>query len=261
MWKPFRLKTLGVVLFLVLAVGLTATFAAGSKPLAAQQEPATATPQPTPRMPGKMLGKMGGTGDDWIIFNLPKDAPQIAYGEEIYRLVCSACHGDIGQGLTPEWRSTWAPEDQNCWQSKCHGPNHPPEGFTFPVAPAINNLTLQAKFPTALQLQAYIHAAMPWYKPGALTDERAWQVTAYVLKLNKIDAGTVLTAGNAASIRVAPEISPTSIEAAVASSRTGTAPTSEGLLASNNMTLLIPALIVMFFLLVGGILLRRKARH
>jgi mono/diheme cytochrome c family protein len=196
--SPLMKATIGALL-LALAGFVVATFAASGQPLAAQQVSATPSPVPTRRMPGKV-----GSGEHWIILDLPPNAAQIDYGYEIYRLVCKACHGDVGQGLTPEWRSTWAPEDQNCWQSKCHAPNHPPEGFIMPVAPAINNLTQRSTFPTALQLQAYIHAAMPWYKPGGLTDERAWQVTAYVLKLNNIDAGPVLNTETAAKIRLAP---------------------------------------------------------
>ena len=243
----------GAVL-LALAGFVTATFAVSGEPVSAQQTSTTPTPQPTRRMPGNV-----GTGENWIILDLPPDAAQIDYGREIYRLVCSACHGDIGQGLTPEWRSTWAPEDQNCWQSKCHAPNHPPEGFTFPVAPAINNLTQQSKFATALQLQAYIHAAMPWYKPGGLTDERAWQVTAYVLKLNQIDAGPVLNADTAARIRLAPVMVASDVAAAAANDeQTAEADASP---ASNTTPLLIIALFVVILLLIGGALMRRKVRR
>ena len=66
---------------------------------------------------------------EWILIDLPAGASQLEYGAEVYRLVCQDCHGNRGQGLTDEWRATWAPADQNCWQSKCHAANHPPEGF------------------------------------------------------------------------------------------------------------------------------------
>ncbi len=55
---------------------------------------------------------------EWVLVDLPASATQLQYGAEVYRLVCSACHGDHGQGLTDAWRATWAPSDQNCWQSK-----------------------------------------------------------------------------------------------------------------------------------------------
>src|SRR5512134_251602 len=129
-------KIAGGALLLALAGLVMVTFAVSGEPVTAQQISATPSPVPVRRMPGKVMADA-----NWLILNLPPDATQLDYGQEIYRLVCSACHGDVGQGLTPEWRSTWAPEDQNCWKSKCHGQNHPPDGFTFPVAPAINNLT------------------------------------------------------------------------------------------------------------------------
>ena len=256
MLKSPLLKVVSGALLLALAGFVVAVFAASGEPVTAQMS-TTPTPVPTRAMPGKI-----GTGEDWIILDLPPNAPQIDYGQEIYRLVCSACHGDVGQGLTPEWRSTWAPEDQNCWQSKCHGPNHPSDGFVLPIAPAINNLTKLSTFPTAVELQAYIHAAMPWYKPGGLTDERAWQVTAYVLKLNNIEAGPALNAQTAAKIRVAPDLPATVPEASTTSSDAAkpaqdtveySAPSTTLLLGTGGFAVIL--------LVVGGVLLRRKARR
>jgi len=36
-----------------------------------------------------------------------------------------ACHGDHGQGLTEEWRSSFASDQRDCWQSGCHGSDFP----------------------------------------------------------------------------------------------------------------------------------------
>ncbi len=147
--------------------------------------PAQTTVTPTPALPPQV-----GGGSDWVLLdNVPPGLPQIEYGREIYRLACSACHAYNGQGLTTEWRMTWAPKDQNCWQSKCHGLNHPPDGFFLPYSPPVTNLIRNGRFLTALELQSYIRETMPWEDPASLLDERAWQVTAYVLKLNNIDAG------------------------------------------------------------------------
>lgn len=256
MLKSPLLKVITGALLLALAGFVVAVFAVSGEPVTAQQMSTTPTPVPTRQMPGKI-----GTGEDWIIIDLPPDAAQIDYGHEIYRLVCSACHGDIGQGLTPEWRSTWAPEDQNCWQSKCHAPNHPPEGFTFPVAPAINNLLPHGKFATALQLQAYIHAAMPWYKPGGLTDERAWQVTAYVLKLNNIDAGPVLNAETAAGIRLASEGAASTQNSSADSSSERSAPEIVESPVSNTTPLFVAGAFALIFMLIGGVFLRRKIKR
>ena len=250
------LKVIIGALLLALAGLVVAVFAVSGEPVTAQQISTTPTPVPTRRMPGKI-----GSGENWPILNLPPNAAQIDYGHEIYRLVCSACHGDIGQGLTPEWRSTWAPEDQNCWQSKCHAPNHPPEGFILPIAPAINNLTKRSTFTTALQLQAYIHAAMPWYKPGGLTDERAWQVTAYVLKLNNIDAGPALNAETAAKIRLAPDLAAAILESGTVSSGAESAQDAVKSPASSTTPVFIAGALTVILLLVGGVFWRRRARR
>jgi cytochrome c5 len=140
----------------------------------------------------------------WIILDLPPGASQLEIGAEVYRLVCKACHGDKGQGLTDEWRSTWAPADQNCWQSKCHAANHPPDGFVMPVAPAVVGTTALARFSTASDLHDFISTYMPWQDPGHLTEEQNWQVTAYILKLNNIDPGTELNAKTASQIKLGP---------------------------------------------------------
>jgi len=153
------------------------------------------TPTSTSAMPPS-------TPESWILLNLPTDASQLEIGAEIYRLVCKACHGDVGQGLTDAWRSTWAPADQNCWQSKCHAANHPPDGFTMPNVPALVGSVAMARFYTASDLHDFIATYMPWQNPGSLREDQAWQVTAYVLDLNNIDPGSDLKAETALQIKL-----------------------------------------------------------
>ena len=158
----------------------------------------TPTAIPTPRTPVMPLNK-----DSWILVDLPPDATQLQHGAEIYRLVCSACHAYSGEGLTDAWRATWDPKDQNCWQSKCHGPNHPPDGFVLPIAPAIVGRAAMAPFQTAADLRDYVQATMPWHNPNSLTDEEGWAVTAYVIKLNRMNPPT-LNAETAPQFRLHP---------------------------------------------------------
>lgn len=133
-------------------------------------------------------------GDSWLrLNNLPENASQVDAGAEIYRLVCSTCHGDRGQGLTPDWLATWNPKDRNCWQSKCHASNHPPDGFVLPsTVPAITGPDFTGHFQNALELQAFIQARMPYHAPGSLQPDEYWQVTAYVLLLNGFELGDQL---------------------------------------------------------------------
>jgi hypothetical protein len=112
---------------------------------------------------------------------------QISEGANTYYLVCMACHGDRGQGLTDEWRGALDPEDQNCWQSRCHASNHPPDGFIFPKAvPALASPGMLARFDTALDLYLFISSKMPFQAPGSLSDQEYWQLTTFLVSLNGI---------------------------------------------------------------------------
>ena len=157
---------------------------------------------------------MPPTGDSWVIVDLPEDATQLEYGAEVYRLVCKACHGDKGQGLTDDWRAQWHPKDQNCWQSKCHAQyNHPPDGFFIPPVPAVLGQPIR-NFGTALNLYTYNHNFMPWHNRGSLTEKESWSVTAYILKINGIDPGPELNAETAANIDLSvidPNLGPTPV--------------------------------------------------
>jgi mono/diheme cytochrome c family protein len=190
MLKPaFVLRTISV-LVLIVAFAISG-WTLPDEVIPLQQGMNTPLPETTPET----------DEEGWILFDLPSDATQLEFGAEIYRLVCQDCHGDEGQGLTDEWRAKWAPEDQNCWQSKCHATNHPPDGFYMPIAPAVAGPPTQI-FDTALDLFNYIHNFMPWHNRGSLTEEDAWRVTAYILKLNNIDPGVDLNPTTAAQIRV-----------------------------------------------------------
>jgi cytochrome c5 len=237
----------GLMLFMVSGL-IIATSAMSGKSASRQQAAMTPTPSPTPQM-----------GRDWILLNnVPPGSSQIVYGREIYRLVCSACHGDKGQGLTTEWRMTWAPQDQNCWRSKCHGFNHPSDGFFLPYSPPVTNLARSRRFPTALDLQIYIQQSMPWQDPGSMLDERAWQVTAYVLTLNNIDAGSMLTAESAARIRLAPESADSPLKLASTPSSEATPPANVMSSPANVALPIVAALLIAIAVLAGGIFLRRK---
>ncbi len=185
--KRGRLEAL---LLAALAVFAAACQATPIRPTPSSTMASAAAPTATPPM------------REWIQIDLPSTATQLQYGAEVYRLVCSACHGDQGQGLTAAWRATWAPRDQNCWQSKCHGPTHPPDGFVLPVAPAITGTGALSAFSTGQDLHDFIQAAMPWQNPNSLTEKDSWAVTADVLKMNGLDPGTQLGPDTASSIRV-----------------------------------------------------------
>jgi hypothetical protein len=138
---------------------------------------------------------------------LPDDPTQADLGAQVYYLVCMACHGDAGQGLTPEWLEEWGLGNDSCWQSKCHASNHPPEGFKLPkMIPPVVGAIMPARFADAAALHAYLVERMPWQAPGSLAAEEYWQLTAVLLRMNGRDPGQMtLGPTNAANFRLRPE--------------------------------------------------------
>jgi hypothetical protein len=127
--------------------------------------------------------------DDRLARPPMSDPPtQIELGHHEYWMSCMVCHGDRGQGLTEEWRSVLDPEDQNCWQSRCHAPNHPPEGFQIPrTSPLVMGTGALTAYDTALDLYEYLRVDMPWSFPGLFDDKTYWELTAYLAQANDID--------------------------------------------------------------------------
>lgn len=143
---------------------------------------------------------------------LPAQPSQADQGAQVYWLSCLPCHGDKGQGLTEEFIQTYPEEDRNCWLSGCHGANPYESGFTLPqtIPAVIGKEAALQKFGNAAALRAYIKAAMPYWKPGSLTDEQAWQATAFLLRENGLwDARQNLSEENAARILFLPPAAPT----------------------------------------------------
>ena len=151
---------------------------------------------------------------------LPADPTQADRGAQVYWLSCLPCHGDQGQGLTDEFRAIYPEEEQNCWESGCHGKNPYESGFTIPrKIPAVIGEKTLAKFSNGAQLHAYIRAAMPFWKPGSLSEEDSWKVTAFVLRENKLWDGvgelnetTAATVSISRQMYLTPVVTPQSSE-------------------------------------------------
>ena len=135
---------------------------------------------------------------------LPAEPSQADQGAQDYWLYCLPCHGERGQGLTEEFRETYPPEEVDCWQSGCHGKRPYEFGFTLPTkVPAVIGQSALAKFSDAAQLNSYIRAAMPFWKPGSLTADEAWRVTAFILRENGLwNDVNELNESNASDVRL-----------------------------------------------------------
>ena len=139
---------------------------------------------------------------------------QADLGAQAYWLNCQPCHGDRGQGLTDEWRAQYPPEDQNCWDSGCHGRSPYEDGFKLPeIVPALIGPQALARFDTAQSLQSFISGNMPFQAPASLSDEEYWQLTAYLLHANRVEwGGPTLDSTVAANVRLRPEPPTASVE-------------------------------------------------
>jgi hypothetical protein len=117
---------------------------------------------------------------------------QVELGHYGYYISCMVCHGDEGQGLEA-WRQVLPEDDRNCWKSRCHAANHPPEGFELPRhAPPLMGPGTLARFQTAAELYDYLSAQMPWQAPGILAGEEYWQITAFLAQVHGADPGDEL---------------------------------------------------------------------
>ena len=139
---------------------------------------------------------------------LPASPTQADYGAHSYWLLCLPCHGDRGQGLTDEFRTTYPPDEQYCWERGCHGERPYEDGFKLPmqVPAVIGPDAALEKFSTAARLKDYILAAMPYWNPGSLTEEDAWRVTAFLLRENNLwEANEALDSSNADQVMFSEE--------------------------------------------------------
>lgn len=167
---PLRKLLIGILLVLLLALLTAFTLLEPGPPDGDEDE--EGKPTPTPLLSPRQLKPV-----------IPDNPTRADEGSILWWSICMACHGDKGQGLTDEWRLTAFGEDMNCWVSTCHGSRHPVEGFQFPriVPPAFGPGTLK-RFVTAEDLHQYLKTSMPWWKPGSLSEEEAWDLTAFILR-------------------------------------------------------------------------------
>jgi quinol-cytochrome oxidoreductase complex cytochrome b subunit len=130
-------------------------------------------------------------------------------GAQVFWGMCQDCHGDQGQGLSAEWRATFAPEYQDCWESGCHGEGAPDNSFILPEAgaPALAGPGALPRFSTAFELGRYIHESMPFSPTGSLTEDQAWELTAHILQLNGTGSPELTLSGtNSAAILIHQEV-------------------------------------------------------
>ena len=116
---------------------------------------------------------------------VPENPSKYELGRNWYWHHCMPCHGNVGQGLTDEFREIWPEDHQNCWGRGCHTGHSEDFGFPIPtVVPAIVNNEKLANFTSQQALYEYLKATHPPQHPGYLSEEQYRAITFYVFTLN-----------------------------------------------------------------------------
>jgi mono/diheme cytochrome c family protein len=120
-------------------------------------------------------------------------SPEVAFGATVYAESCSVCHGPTGLGLE-EAREAFPKDHRRC--ERCHRPGNRPvmslaeiearqhDLFDIGQPPPLVGRDVLAATAAPAALRAYLQAAMPRYRPGALSDSEYEALTAFLLHLN-----------------------------------------------------------------------------
>lgn len=125
------------------------------------------------------------TYDPLVEPTMPPNPTELEWGGNLYWHWCMTCHGDIGQGLTDEWRSVWESDHQNCWARGCHAGKPGDTGFPIPtLVPAIAGEGNLSRFDSLPALYSYLRGTHPPQHPGLLEDKEYHAIAVYVFAMN-----------------------------------------------------------------------------
>jgi S-disulfanyl-L-cysteine oxidoreductase SoxD len=134
---------------------------------------ATPRPAPQPAAPGLFGFGRAATPDEVQAIDidvrpdgagLPQGSGTAAQGRPLYAQKCAACHGTDGEGT----------------------PAAPRLVDPTPFKTGVTAATVGNYWPYATTVWDYIHRAMPFDKPGSLTSDEVYALTAYLLSENQI---------------------------------------------------------------------------
>ena len=113
---------------------------------------------------------------------LPVGHGTVAQGRTTYQMLCASCHGDRAHGV---------------------GPYPALVGGKGTLATTKPVLTVGSYWPYATTVWDYIRRTMPYQKPGSLTADEAYSLTAFILFMNGIvDEKTDLNERNLARVKM-----------------------------------------------------------
>jgi len=116
---------------------------------------------------------------------VPENPSEYDLGHNWYWHNCMTCHGDVGQGLTDDFRAIWPEDHQNCWEHGCHGGRMDDEGFPIPtIVPALVDESKLNQFSSQQMFFEFLKATHPPQDPGGLKDEEYLAIVKYVFSMN-----------------------------------------------------------------------------
>jgi len=116
---------------------------------------------------------------------LPPNPTDLEMGRYLFWRHCMPCHGDVGQGLTDEFRALWE-DHANCWDRGCHGGRKEDEGFPIPTTiPAIVTEDHLLQFTSEDDLFDFLKATHPPQYPGYLKDEEYHDIVKILFSMNE----------------------------------------------------------------------------
>lgn len=115
---------------------------------------------------------------------LSENPSELELGIHTYWHYCMPCHGDVGQGLTDEFRMLWEDTHQNCWAAGCHSGNYSYDSFPVPtvIPPVADREMLSRHSPNSLF--EYLRITHPPEDPGLLSDEEYRSLITFLYHLN-----------------------------------------------------------------------------
>jgi hypothetical protein len=117
---------------------------------------------------------------------LPENPTEYELGRNLYWHWCMTCHGDVGQGLTDEFRVIWEEDHQDCWGRGCHAGHPGDTGFPIPtIVPALVSDTHLRQFSCIQELSTFLKATHPPQSPGILKDKEYHAIALFVFTMNE----------------------------------------------------------------------------
>lgn len=183
---------------------------------------------------------------------LPSDPTDLEMGRYLFWRHCMPCHGDVGQGLTDDFRALWE-DHANCWGRGCHGGKKDDEGFPIPtVIPAIVTADHLNQFASEDELFEFLKATHPPQYPGFLEEQEYHDIAKILFSMNERSTEEII---------LEPTVSPVPTSTSAPAFTSTPTPVVDQAEAPSTMPLVVTGFgIVLILVLALGVFLKSKQR-